>query len=901
MERGWIKILSFLGLFFLLAILGREGLAAQEVIVSQIKFSSPEELSRLVEMGLDIDAVHKGYLIAYLSSQEFDLVKSKGFEIVEIPNYAKLMADSLWEATKDTKNQMAAYHTYEELTAELDSIATGHPDICHLESIGHSVQGRELWFMKISDNVDQEEDEPEFKYISTMHGDEPVGTELLMYLINYLVDNYGTDSLVTHLVNNTEIWIMPLMNPDGNALHQRYNANGVDLNRNFPDPITDSTNTPEGRELETQAVMNFCFGQSSVSSVNFHTGALVVNYPWDCQYTLTPDNDLFIEISLVYSRRNPPMYNSSEFDSGITNGAQWYVIHGGMQDWNYNWLACNEVTIELSNTKWPDASTLPGFWDDNREAMLAYMGQCHRGIRGLVTDAITGQPLAATVSVPEIGKDVYTDPDVGDYHRMLLPGIYTVQFSADGYVPQTFYNLQVVADSATRLDVQLCQPLVGTISGTVTDSVTGQPLYASVEVLDSGVDPVYTDSFTGYYSVNVYQGTYTMRVSSDGYRTVTRDSVVVTESITENFQLVPLPVHYYTQSTPLPIPDNDDWVQSYLDVPDSIEIEDINVFLSVTHSYFPDLIIDLKSPQGTSVRLWKQGYAQPGTLSGWFDTEIEPIDSMSNFIGENTQGQWALWLKDCAGGDVGTLNLWKLEIYGTGSVQEDSVAPAAISDLSVSHIDDTSATLVWTAPGDDGTSGTANIYDLRYSLTPVGTDTVGWWNSAQTVSGEPSPSLSGMSDSCAIHNLLPDTTYYFVIKTADEVPNWSGFSNVASARTTNVGIGDLIGVSGLPDHFALFQNYPNPFNSTTAISYQLSAINNQLSADGERRMAISLKIYNILGELVRTLVDEEQMPGCYSIVWDGRDSRGEDVSSGIFFYQLKTGRFVETQKMVLLR
>ena len=132
------------------------------------------------------------------------------------------------------------------------------------------------------------------------------------------------------------------MNPEGNALHQRYNANGVDLNRNFPDPITDSTNTPEGREPETQAVMNFCFGQSSVSSANFHTGALVVNYPWDCQYPLTPDDELFIEISLVYSRLNPPMYNSSVFDSGITNGAQWYIIHGGMQDWNYNWLACND-------------------------------------------------------------------------------------------------------------------------------------------------------------------------------------------------------------------------------------------------------------------------------------------------------------------------------------------------------------------------------------------------------------------------------------------------------------------------------------------------------------------------------------------------------------------------------
>lgn len=887
MGVNWFKIFSFLGLFLLLTAVGKGGASAEEPIVSRIGFSSPEELTHLVEMGLDIDAVHKDYLIAYLSPQEFDLVKSKGFEIMRIPNYAKLMADSLWEATKDSRNPMGAYHTYEELTAELDSIAIEHPAICWLESIGQSVQGRELWFMKISDNVSQEEDEPEFKYISTMHGDEPVGTELLMYLINYLVDNYGTDSLVTYLVDNTEIWIMPLMNPDGNALHQRYNANGEDLNRNFPDPITDSTNTPEGREPETQAVMNFCFGQSSVSSANFHTGALVVNYPWDCQYLLTPDDDLFIEISLVYSRLNPPMYNSSVFDSGITNGAQWYIIHGGMQDWNYNWLACNEVTIELYDTKWPDPSVLPGLWEDNREAMLAYMDQCHRGIRGLVTDASTGQPLAATVSLLEIGKDVYTDPDVGDYHRMLLPGTYTVQFSAEGYWPQTFSDVEVVADSATRLDVQLHQLLEGNISGTVRDSVSCQPLYASVEVLGPGVSPVYTDSLTGYYSINVYQGTYTMRVSSNGYRTLARDSVVVTDSVTQDFQLEPLPVHYYTQSNPLPIPDNDGWVESHLNVPDSIGIEDMNVFVNITHSYIGDLVVKLVSPQGTEVTLHNRSGGSDDDIVGWYDTDIPPDGpgEMGDFIGENVQGQWAMWLQDWAAGNVGTLNWWKLQIYGTGSVQSDSIAPATITDLSVSRIDDTSATLVWTAPGDDGGLGIASLYDLRYSLIPVGADTVSWWNTAETVSGEPWPSPAGMPDSCNIQNLFPDTTYYFIIKTADEVPNWSGFSNVAMDSTTNEGISDLTYFSGLPESFELLQNYPNPFNPITEIRYALPA-----------DCQVKLEVYNVLGEKAATLVDEQQTAGYRSVSWNASNH-----ASGVYFYQLIAGRFSSVGKMVLLR
>ena len=88
--------------------------------------------------------------------------------------------------------------------------------------------------MKISDNVTVAEDEPEFRYISSLDGNEVVGKEMCMYLINYLVDNYGTDPVVTDLVNSEEIWIMPSANPDGTANASRYNANGFDLNRSFP-------------------------------------------------------------------------------------------------------------------------------------------------------------------------------------------------------------------------------------------------------------------------------------------------------------------------------------------------------------------------------------------------------------------------------------------------------------------------------------------------------------------------------------------------------------------------------------------------------------------------------------------------------------------------------------------
>ena len=411
------------------------------------------DVQRLVEMEIDVDAVSGSTMRAYLTKEEFEIIRAQGYAVRWIPNEAKIMRDALWEATKDTKDPMVTYHTFAELTAELQAIAAANPTICHVESAGYSHQGRELWWMKISDNVDVEEDEPEFKYISSMHGDEVVGMEMCMYLINHLVDNYGTDTRITDLVDDTEIWIMPSMNPDGTAAGSRYNAQGYDLNRNFPDPVTDPDNTPAGHPTEVQVIMNWITGHTPIQSANFHGGALVVNYPWDHTYGLNPDNDVFIMISEAYSIHNSPMWNGSWYH-GITHGASWYLIHGGMQDWNYVWHGCNEVTIEISNVKWPSASTLPGFWEDNREAMLSYMEQVHIGVRGLVTDAGTGSPIAAAVAVQGRDQTVYTDPHVGDYHRMLLPGSYTLEFEADGYVSAQV-PVVVPSGDAAVYDVQM--------------------------------------------------------------------------------------------------------------------------------------------------------------------------------------------------------------------------------------------------------------------------------------------------------------------------------------------------------------------------------------------------------------------------------------------------------------
>lgn len=359
---------------------------------------------------------------------------------------------------------LGQYRDYSEIGTFLEDVAADHSQIARMYDLGSSEEGRHIWAIQISDNPDLEEDEPEFRYISTMHGDEWIGNEMCLYLIDHLTDNYGSDADITELVDEIDIWIVPLMNPDGYVAVQRANANGVDLNRDFPDPYASPDNTTEGRAAETGVIMDWTFASSFTLSANLHAGSLVVNYPFDNNpegesvYTATPDDDLFIYISEEYSQYNLPMWNSSSFYHGITNGADWYAISGGMQDWNYHYVGSNEVTIELSNTKIPPASQIPTYWDDNRDSMLAYMATCLVGVRGIVSDASSGAPLAATITVVDRDHEIYSDPDVGDYHRMLLGGTYDLYFEAEGYDPLTVTDVVVRDGVPTRLDVELEPP-----------------------------------------------------------------------------------------------------------------------------------------------------------------------------------------------------------------------------------------------------------------------------------------------------------------------------------------------------------------------------------------------------------------------------------------------------------
>ncbi|MCD6594506.1 DUF2817 domain-containing protein [bacterium] len=436
-----------------------------------------EQIQKIVEYIEDFDP-KTGMVKVYVSDDSYGELNLLGYNPVRLVDTSAINARYAITHPDDVM-----YHNYSQLTDWVHNLAATYPSIVGIDSLGPSVEGRWLWVIHITDNPDDEEIEPEFVYISTMHGDEPVGTELLMWFCDSLTQKYGTEPRLTRIVDSLDLWVVPMMNPDGNTHTQRYNVDGVDLNRNFPVPDgtigNDATYT---FAPETQAMMDFLSQRRPSFTINFHTGALVANYPWDFDIVRAPDDDLYIRRSTDYSILNSAMYSSPSFPDGITNGYDWYEVNGSMQDWHYHTFDALHITVELNNVKWPSDTELPRIWNENYQSMLRIVELAMTGIHGIVEDSITGQPLDAEIWFDQIDRWANTDPALGDFHRELLAGTYSLTVIADGYYSKRITGITLPTDtSSVFINIQLVR----------ADTI----YYSDFESDDGGLT---TQSFTYY-------------------------------------------------------------------------------------------------------------------------------------------------------------------------------------------------------------------------------------------------------------------------------------------------------------------------------------------------------------------------------------------------------------------
>ncbi len=312
--------------------------------------------------------------------------------------------------TLDEMDSWDRYPTYEVYVAMMERFADDYPTLCRLDTIGTSVQGRLILSLAITGTGDTT-GRPEFFYSSTMHGDEVTGFYLMLRLCDTLLGSYGSSADITSLLNRSRIYINPLANPDGTyhagnhtvAGAMRYNANYVDLNRNYPDPF--GTDPLDPLQVENEVMINYVQNHHFLLSANLHGGSEVMNYPWDSytSYELLNEHADWWKAVCKRFVDTCRRYDSQRFydvnHSGYINGGDWYVIRNGRQDYFNYYCGLRELTMELSTAKTLSSDRLPHYWYCQSHALINY-------IKEIFTFSGTTEGIA-----PWVSEDFRTYPN----------------------------------------------------------------------------------------------------------------------------------------------------------------------------------------------------------------------------------------------------------------------------------------------------------------------------------------------------------------------------------------------------------------------------------------------------------------------------------------------------------
>ncbi|TFH39206.1 MAG: hypothetical protein E4G95_01750 [Bacteroidia bacterium] len=438
-----------------------------EVLIKYPGFSLLTEIGR----NLSVSAVRDGMAVIVIAPGDRDY-----FLALDMPFYTgnrESVKAVVSATTMDDAMNWDKYPSYQQYDSIVHKLASDFPSICRVDTIGESIGGRLVLALKISDNVNEDEDEPEVFYSSTIHGDELVGYVLMLRLAEHILVNSTNGLIEQMLVDSLEIFINPLANPDGTyyggdtiSNPSRFNLNGKDLNRNFPDPTLPLI----VQEPENIDMIRYMKDHQFVLSGNFHSGAEVLNFPWDKSDQWSngyhADSSWFFSVCKQYvdtvHQYAVPGYLSDYYGNstypGVVRGDDWYIITGSRQDYVTYECQGREVTFELDINKLTDASQLVYSWEYNFRSLLTYLSNAFLGIHGRVTDKDTGVPVAAKLFIPGHDRDsshVYSDTHTGKIVRFLAPGTYTLLFTADGYLPELVEGVIVDEGQQLWINVQM--------------------------------------------------------------------------------------------------------------------------------------------------------------------------------------------------------------------------------------------------------------------------------------------------------------------------------------------------------------------------------------------------------------------------------------------------------------
>jgi hypothetical protein len=824
--------------------------------------------------GLDVMKSKRGVGATIITTpDEVAGLRAAGYNVIvevdDLPSY--------YRAQMSGRDDFGDYHNWSEMVAELDVIHAAYPSITTDKiSIGTTYEGRDVWAMKISDNpeIDESATEPEVLFDGMHHAREPIAMECILHYMHWLGQNYGTDPEATYLVDNREIWFIPIVNPDGYVYNEsvgwgtmwrknrRVNSGsscrGVDNNRNYDwqwgttgisfDPCNDVyCGTGAFSEVENQAYRDFVLAHDFPVNISFHSvvGAILIPWGYDA-YAYNPDEALFTEIANEMAQYN-----------GYEVGRAWDVINyecsGTTCDWFYGALGCLSVCVEVGGSDfWPTEAELPGLVAENLwpQQYITRIAGSYLALRDNYTLAggngdqmpDPGETLDLTVTIDNQGVAVGAS-NVSVFLK-----------SDDPYVQMNDASSSLGAIGARDFASNSGDPFSFTLDPSTPD---GHGLRLTIEITADdffGEEEVVwmVGSPTLLFSDNMEGGTGNW-VENDGYWGLTSE-------------------HFHSMSA------------SYTDSPGGDYGNYRNTWIELADA------IDLSSALAAELKFWHK----VDTEENWDYCYVEgSTDGGATWlqIGERYHGNWP-WAQVTLPLDdfVGTAGFkvrfrfnsdtyvtedgWyvdDVEIYGPATGNAAPTAPTLSSPPEGGTVSTSTPTLT-VVNSTDGDGDPLTYAFLVYtdelcttiaaSATGVaeGTTTTGW----------------------TVDTALSNATYYWR-SYADDGTERGALMETGSFVVDATGVGEFARLALRPAH-------PNPFGAETTLAFELPAATDA-----------TLAIYSVDGRLVRTLVSGQAGPGPVEVAWNGEDEQGRRVGSGLYFVKLAAADEVRLGKLVVLR
>ncbi len=775
----------------------------------------------------------------------------------------------------DKGANFGVYHTYSEATQWLDDLHAQYPQVVSAKwSLGQSHEGRDIWCIRVSDNPETDEpDEAEVEIDGLHHAREVMASEMTLMFVEYLASRYGTDPVVTHLLDTREIYVVPIVNPDGFVYNEtiapdgggmwrknrRDNGDGtfgVDPNRNYPyewdgpgsstDPSSDVYRGPApGSEPEVQALMGLINAHAFVTSMSFHSYSGMTLYPWGYTTDPTPDDAVFQQMASI-------MTSGNGYAAGQP-GDLLYTVNGGSFDWVYGaWTEhprCFAFTNEIGWTSdgfWPAQDRREPLFQDNLWPTLYLV---------MAADAFV---RPADLAVTGGDGDAYLE--AGETAGLAL----------------TLENLGVTADSGPvtvtlhtddpYLQLHEAIRTVGPVGAMGTLDLSGAPFAVSVSpdcpadraltvtvTADDGSGPI-PRTFTFFAGPPVLVFSDDLEGGTDGWiltgswATTTSSSHSATHSLTDS------PAGEYLDQT------------STSTTLASPVVLSTGSTLSFWHRYDIEDGWDYGRVQiSADGGPWVTLTSFTGTQSSWTQETVD----LSAYAGSSAQVRFLLETDYSVTRDGWYID--DIEITGGGSGNVPPPAPALVSPAPDATVGPTPTLVV--ADSYDPDLGDAVTYGFRVYGDSLGIDLVAAVDDLDEMPGQ---------TSWTVPSPLPDGDYWWRAYAAD--PGERGMLGEWRHFTVN----SATDVIGLPGVATLHRLGGTGTNSRWLLSLPRAA-------------SLRAGIYDLRGRRVRVLHTGDAGPGEHVLSWDGRTDGGREAASGVYLLRVVAGDARLVGRVVVVR